>query len=251
MILHSQKFIRGRKLIMMLPLLATPFLTMIFWALGGGKGTVAHTRTTDTYIFLTEKDSNRQEYFAISADRIETLNLHACYDQHGQEVGHYNAADYHFDNSESDAKINCLEAIAEKFGIDISPLDIVEDGEGYVVEHEDGEEIQRIEEINVFVNEWLKENQNITTVEGFTYWDGHNWQTIITDDGDYPGIATHDVVDDEQLIAELNKAIEDREFVKEDFGKKIHEANGYTIISSLYASDWEAYCLVSDETEQD
>ena len=47
MILHSQKFIRGRKLIMMLPLLATPFLTMIFWALGGGKGTVALTRTSE------------------------------------------------------------------------------------------------------------------------------------------------------------------------------------------------------------
>jgi conjugative transposon TraM protein len=43
MTLHTQKFIRMRKLIMTLPLLVTPFLIMIFWALGGGKGTAAST----------------------------------------------------------------------------------------------------------------------------------------------------------------------------------------------------------------
>src|SRR5687767_9302316 len=35
---HTQKFIQRRKFIMVLPLLAVPFLTMIFWALGGGQG---------------------------------------------------------------------------------------------------------------------------------------------------------------------------------------------------------------------
>lgn len=33
---HSQHFIQQRKLYMALPLLATPFIVMIFWALGGG-----------------------------------------------------------------------------------------------------------------------------------------------------------------------------------------------------------------------
>lgn len=36
---HSQKFLQQRKLIMALPLLITPFITMIFWALGGGQVT--------------------------------------------------------------------------------------------------------------------------------------------------------------------------------------------------------------------
>jgi len=35
---HSQKFLQQRKFYMMLPVLVLPFLTIIFWALGGGKG---------------------------------------------------------------------------------------------------------------------------------------------------------------------------------------------------------------------
>ncbi|MEO8172836.1 MAG: conjugative transposon protein TraM [Sediminibacterium sp.] len=36
---HSAKFLRQRKFMMVLPLLVLPFLTMVFWALGGGSGT--------------------------------------------------------------------------------------------------------------------------------------------------------------------------------------------------------------------
>lgn len=34
---HSQKFLRQRKLLMVLPLIVLPFMTLMFWALGGGK----------------------------------------------------------------------------------------------------------------------------------------------------------------------------------------------------------------------
>jgi conjugative transposon TraM protein len=37
---HSQKFIQKRKFYVMLPVLVIPFLTMFFWALGGGQGVV-------------------------------------------------------------------------------------------------------------------------------------------------------------------------------------------------------------------
>lgn len=37
---HSQKFIQKRKFYMALPVLVIPFMTMFFWALGGGKGGV-------------------------------------------------------------------------------------------------------------------------------------------------------------------------------------------------------------------
>jgi conjugative transposon TraM protein len=36
---HSQKFLQQRRFYMMLPVLIVPFLSMIFWALGGGQGT--------------------------------------------------------------------------------------------------------------------------------------------------------------------------------------------------------------------
>jgi conjugative transposon TraM protein len=38
---HSENFIRKRRFLMVLPLLVTPFITMTFWALGGGKGAPA------------------------------------------------------------------------------------------------------------------------------------------------------------------------------------------------------------------
>src|SRR5437868_6429996 len=35
---QSQKFLRKRKFLLVIPVLIVPFLTMAFWALGGGKG---------------------------------------------------------------------------------------------------------------------------------------------------------------------------------------------------------------------
>jgi conjugative transposon TraM protein len=43
--LHSEKFLQKRRFFMVLPLLALPFVTMIFWALGGGQGTTAQAHT--------------------------------------------------------------------------------------------------------------------------------------------------------------------------------------------------------------
>ena len=44
---HSQKFIQKRKFYMMVPILVLPFMTMFFWALGGGKGE-AVARTSES-----------------------------------------------------------------------------------------------------------------------------------------------------------------------------------------------------------
>jgi len=44
---HSQHFLRKRKMMMVLPILVLPFITLAFWALGGGKalaGTVRQTK---------------------------------------------------------------------------------------------------------------------------------------------------------------------------------------------------------------
>ena len=44
---HSAEFLRNRKFLMVLPLLVLPFLTMAFWALGGGKGSRNLTAVQD------------------------------------------------------------------------------------------------------------------------------------------------------------------------------------------------------------
>ncbi len=42
---HSQKFLRQRKFLLVLPVLVVPFLCMFFWALGGGNGEAAVAQT--------------------------------------------------------------------------------------------------------------------------------------------------------------------------------------------------------------
>ncbi|MEX2234030.1 MAG: conjugative transposon protein TraM [Cyclobacteriaceae bacterium] len=44
---QTEKFLQKRRFIMVLPLLVLPFLTMIFWALGGGQGTTAQASAID------------------------------------------------------------------------------------------------------------------------------------------------------------------------------------------------------------
>lgn len=43
---HSQEFLQKRKLFMALPILVLPFLTVMFWALGGGQGTTVQAKPT-------------------------------------------------------------------------------------------------------------------------------------------------------------------------------------------------------------
>lgn len=44
---HTEQFLRRRKFYMVLPMLVLPFLTMIFWALGGGQGVPAQAEARD------------------------------------------------------------------------------------------------------------------------------------------------------------------------------------------------------------
>lgn len=45
---HSTKFLRQRKFLLVLPVLVIPFITLAFWALGGGKGSDAKAAQGDT-----------------------------------------------------------------------------------------------------------------------------------------------------------------------------------------------------------
>jgi conjugative transposon TraM protein len=44
---HSQKFLQRRKFMMVLPVLVLPFITMIFWALGGGQASPAQAAVVE------------------------------------------------------------------------------------------------------------------------------------------------------------------------------------------------------------
>src|SRR6266850_5961557 len=62
---HTQKFLQRRKFAMVMPVLVLPFVTMIFWALDGGKGSsaeVASTEKTGLNLQLPDAHFGAQEW---------------------------------------------------------------------------------------------------------------------------------------------------------------------------------------------
>lgn len=68
---HSQKFLQQRRFYMVLPALVFPFITMIFWALGGGQGTPVKAETVKSGLNLSlpgahfEKDDELWDKFSL------------------------------------------------------------------------------------------------------------------------------------------------------------------------------------------
>ncbi len=54
---HSPAFLRKRKMMLVLPILVIPFLTMAFWALGGGKGSPTETSFNEPGLNLNLPDA--------------------------------------------------------------------------------------------------------------------------------------------------------------------------------------------------
>ncbi len=70
---HSQKFLQKRRFIMVLPLLVLPFLTIIFWSLGGGQGSPVQAMTkekTGLNLELPDAHFNTEEWNKLSLYEI-------------------------------------------------------------------------------------------------------------------------------------------------------------------------------------
>lgn len=58
---HSQAFLRKRKMMLVMPVIVLPFITMAFWALGGGKEAKANNITTQKGLNLNLPDAKFKE----------------------------------------------------------------------------------------------------------------------------------------------------------------------------------------------
>ncbi len=194
-----------------------------------------------SYTFLKEKTFGEDLATPILAisNKIETLNLSDTYDRYGQEVGHYNAGDYHFDNSDSDAIRDCNTALVnagllnnsdEISWVYDSPTAFVDDVYG---ENEGCDK----DAITEFAEQWREDNEYLTKVSGFNYWDGHNWKTVVTScDFNEP---SHDVME----IDGMNEELETMSFVEKGNGKDIYETENYWVVESFFSDHFEKYEL--------
>lgn len=199
------------------------------------------------YIFLTKNfNEGPTTYYVIAADKVETLKLCDTYDKNGQKVGHEHAGDYNFHNQHSDAEKDCKKEIAENFGINVDNIHLVNVGGEIEIEAGDGTQYGFDEKaVENFIKEWREKNEYLEEVNGFTYWDGHNWKTIITDI--FFAEPTHSIVDDEKLVVELNAAIENKSFEKSGVGCEVFSHDKWAIIDWNWQGTWAVYEIMSIE----
>jgi len=159
------------------------------------------------YVFLKSADSHEHRqnpvWWAVSADRIETMPVSSSYDRYGQKISASDAGDY-------------LELLNQ------DAVDAANNAAS--VEFEAGDYVSAYEHaaaFNAVVNSCVRGidySLEETTFEGFTYWDGHNWQTVVVSSFDDNN--THEIEDDPETVARLNAALENAEFFAEGCGQK-------------------------------
>lgn len=197
------------------------------------------------YIFLKSADRSEHRdnprWWAISKDRIETLNVSGSYDQFGQSISSRDAGDY-------------LEIISQAAADVANETWNEPDAEGsdFVTRFKVGDNVSAYEyelefdEIITQCEEGVDYKLERTKFSGFNYWNGSNWKTIVTSAPD--GNETHEIESDEEIVARLNEAMENEEFIKEGFGTKTYRYKDAEITYSQFSSAWE-YCEITLNNE--
>jgi len=185
-----------------------------------------------TYKFIQEKYPETNEvkpWLAISEDVIETLNDSDTYGNYGQKVSAYDAGDSI--ELRSQKAVNTANKTAKELELD--------------QDFEIGSIVSAFDNIELYDNiiDDIEEDEDYllycSTSEGFNYWDGSNWKTVTV--SSEVGEPSHELIDDEVLEKELNNAIEESEFVKEGFGRKVYETEKYWIVDSNFQNHFESY----------
>jgi len=132
-----------------------------------------------------------------TANYIETTYLCETYDNYGNKVGCYDAGCYSFDNSDSGMHEDCIKEINEKFNLNL-------DYETWMCDIDDWKEYlesdvpeDKIGKILEFIEEFEKENAQHIEVKAVTYWNGHNWQSIVLEH-DEDGYTDGYILDEEE-----------------------------------------------------
>ncbi len=176
------------------------------------------------YLFLKKRFEDDGFIYAAAKEKFKKVDLASCYDQYGNEVGHYGAGDYSVHNSASPAVADCLLALSSKFGVEYDDIDDTES-----------------DEHKMFIEDWERDNSNYEVVTAYNFWDGYKWASVIIKGDNFDDCCTHEIITDAELIKELQKALEGKEVSKKSWGIIYYEAGDYIIEESQYATAFEDY----------
>ena len=187
------------------------------------------------YEFIVfREDDGTKTYKALPTGSFETMCVHNTYDN-GQTVSPEDAGDCLSLNS---SKAVRLANRIRKEEHESSPKFVV----GDIITAFDFPEIY--EQI-VYGKNTLKvgvdfENE-YQMCQAYNYHDGSNWKSIVVS-YDFHHWDISELVDDEDLISELNQAIEDRILESDGFGYKNYSSEKYRVAQSQFANNpfsWE------------
>lgn len=88
----------------------------------------------------------------------------------------------------------------------------------------------------------------LTMCEAYNYWNGHNWQSIITECGDMEDACSHSVVTDRLTRQRYNRAIREKRQVSDGFGLKVYRYADLIVLESFYQGAWEAFKIVHKDS---
>lgn len=199
-----------------------------------------------------------------SRNLFEKVNLCDTYGDYGQKVGCYNAGCYALDNSNSTMHSDLMDAIDVRFSTNFSDilkdlgntsfssvselieeLNEINDNEEAVLSQYGYTPIDE-EELKAFAEKWVKENENHLEVTAYTFFNGSNFESIITENQYFDNSITHVEIDEEEA-REVEAAIENRTFVKKGFGKDIYEYGDYYVIDDYCQGHWAKWEVVKKE----
>ena len=191
------------------------------------------------------KDTENHIVYLVDDKQIQSGRIRDTYSNYGIQCYAYEAGDYAFDNGDCSCLTDAIAAYEKKYGVqpgiwhgsDIGTdgFEIQADGpKKVIIENENGE---RQTEMETFFNAWAAENVNYTEGRFLTYWNGHNFVSIIFE---CPGI--DNPVWEELSDEETNKYIDfynRAQFPSEwDHGFKECSINGYKITISQWENNF-------------
>src|SRR3990167_8559695 len=184
--------------------------------------------------FLKKKENDG--WNAIHSSVIKTLNVSDCYGQYGQQISNADAGDNIM--SLDEAEVLWLNT---------------HDEDGDEVEKDEDDTIYKVGDnlsaydckslFSAFVFNFPDREIEKETCEGFTYWDGHNFQTItVSVDNGEP---THYIEDDEETLKLLNEAVElaETENGEKKAGYETWKTEKMEITESQFQDAWEKYFI--------
>lgn len=190
------------------------------------------------YIFIYDRlyaeKGEDKKYLAIDPDEIEKMKISDTYDKYGRKVDTDTSGDSVCLLSQKAIDVANRVAKEQESSDRFEVNDMI-----YAYNHADIYDEVFKELVKLDDKDW---EDYSPTCEGFNYWDGSNWKTVMvsTEVGD----PDYTLVDDRELEKRLNKAIETGEITNQGFGYIIYESGDYQIEENFYQGHFESFSIV-------